>query len=211
MNSSRLLWQDQLARGTRQLEIELRGWQIGRLLDYLELLQRWNKAFNLTAVRDPAQMVPRHLLDSLSIAPWVVGERLLDVGTGAGLPGIPLAILNPDMHCTLLDSNGKKTRFVRQVVMELDLGNVEVVQERIEDHVCPSPYPLITARAFASLVDLVNLTDRLLASGGVLLAMKGVLPLQEVRSLERLGGRLDQHRLSVPQVEGQRHLIRLVK
>lgn len=219
MSQHRVLWQDQLARGAVEMGLKLSGLQFGRLLDYLALLLKWNKAFNLTAVRDPSAMVPRHVLDSLSIAPWVEGicrldgvaMRLLDVGTGAGLPGIPLAILDPDLQCTLLDSNGKKTRFVKQVILELKLDNVTIVQSRLQDYVVEEPFDLITARAFSSLGELVNLTDRLLARGGVLLAMKGTVPVAEIASLKANGGSLEVHGLQIPQLDGERNLIRLIK
>jgi len=144
-----------------------------RLLDYLELLVRWNAAYNLTAVRDPEQMVERHLLDSLAVAPLVCGDTLADLGSGAGLPGIPLAILEPARQHVLIDSNGKKTRFLREAVRTLELANVRVEQVRVED--ARGQYDCITARAFAPLAQMLRAGGHLLAPDGVWLALKGML------------------------------------
>jgi 16S rRNA (guanine527-N7)-methyltransferase len=148
------------------------------LLDYLELLARWNAVYNLTAVRDPAEMVERHLLDSLAVAPFVRGDSLADVGTGAGLPGIPLAILARERQHVLIDSNGKKTRFLREAVRTLELANVRVEQVRVED--ARGQYDCITARAFARLSEMLELGGHLLAPNGTWLALKGVLKKEEI-------------------------------
>lgn len=177
---------------------------------YIGLLDKWNAAFNLTAVRDPAQMVSRHVLDSLSIAPRLHGARLLDVGTGAGLPGIPLAIEQPERTFVLLDTNGKKTRFVTQAVLELGLGNVTVVKSRVEDYRPEAGFDAIVSRAFASLADFVTLTRHLLAPGGVWLAMKAGLGAEERAALPagvRLAG---EYRLEVPGGAAARQLVELV-
>lgn len=149
-----------------------------RLLDYLELLTRWNTAYNLTAVREPGEMVTRHLLDSLAVAKLVRGDSLADLGTGAGLPGIPLAILAPERQHTLIDSNGKKVRFLREAVRALALTNVHVEQSRVED--ARGQYDCITARAFATLGDMLRLGGHLLAPNGAWLALKGQLTKDEI-------------------------------
>jgi 16S rRNA (guanine527-N7)-methyltransferase len=196
-----------LRKGLDALGLALDPAAIGRLLAYVALLDHWNRAYNLTAVRDPAEMVPRHLLDSLAILPWVRGPRLADVGTGAGLPGIPIAIARPDVAVTLLDSNGKKARFCRHAAMELGLPNVVVVQARIEDHRPPEPPTTVTARAVADLPGLVAATRHLLTAGAQLLAMKGVPPADEIADLRARGLAVVVHRLAVPGVEGERHLV----
>lgn len=154
-----------------------------RLIAFLVLLQRWNRAFNLTAVRDPLDMVPRHLLDSLSVLPWVRRDPVLDAGTGPGLPGIPLAIARPELRFTLIDSNGKKTRFVRQAVMSLGLANVEVVQCRLEAYRPEQKFATIVARAVASVAELRDACAHLAAHDARLLALKGRLAEQELSDL----------------------------
>ncbi|HZW51313.1 MAG TPA: 16S rRNA (guanine(527)-N(7))-methyltransferase RsmG [Rudaea sp.] len=149
-----------------------------RLLDYVELLTRWNAAYNLTAVRAPDEMVTRHLLDSLAVAKLVRGDSLADLGTGAGLPGIPLAILAPERQHTLIDSNGKKVRFLREAVRTLGLANVQVQQSRVED--ARGQYDCITARAFATLGEMLRLGGHLLAPDGIWIALKGRLSKEEI-------------------------------
>lgn len=149
-----------------------------RLLDYVELLARWNATYNLTAVREPGEMVTRHLLDSLAVAKLVSGDSLADLGTGAGLPGIPLAILAPERRHTLIDSNGKKVRFLREAVRTLGLANVQVQQSRVED--ARGQYDCITARAFATLGDMLRMGGHLLAPDGVWIALKGQLSKDEI-------------------------------
>lgn len=199
-----------LDRGLRQLELNLPAEAAPRLLAYVELLQHWNRAYNLTAVRDPLQMIPRHLLDSLAILPFLQlapGARLIDVGSGAGLPGIPLAIACPQLSITLLDSNGKKTRFLRQALAELGLDNVSVVQERVERYHPGQPYDAVTCRAFAALPDILNGCAHLLRPGGRVLAMKGMLPGQELSQLPKGFNVLACEVLRVPDLEGERHLL----
>jgi 16S rRNA (guanine527-N7)-methyltransferase len=175
-----------------------------RLLDYLELLSRWNAVYNLTAVRDPTDMVERHLLDSLAVAPFVRGDSLADLGTGAGLPGIPLAILNPDRQHVLIDSNGKKTRFLREAVRTLALANVRVEQSRVED--ARGHYDCITARAFATLGEMLTLGGHLLAPNGVWLALKGLLKKEEILSLPAGFVVADVKPLAVPGLGAARHV-----
>ncbi len=201
------LWREQLQKGLAEMDISLSDSQQQKLLDYLALLLKWNRAYNLTAVRDPKEMVPRQLLDSLSILPFIQGQRILDVGTGAGLPGIPLAIALPDSSFTLLDSNGKKTRFVQQARMELRLENVVVVQGRVEDHKPDEGYHTITCRAFAALPKIMELTRHLAAAGAQLVAMKGTAPEEEITPLEQSGLSAEIKPLQLPMTEGERHAI----
>jgi 16S rRNA (guanine527-N7)-methyltransferase len=199
-------WSDQLESGLAEMGLELGQPRQQTLLEYLALLMKWNSSYNLTAIRDPEEMVARQLLDSLSILPLVQGGRILDVGTGAGLPGIPLAICMPDADFTLLDSNGKKTRFVRQAKLELGLNNLEVEQMRVEQLAAAQGFDTITCRAFAALPKIVALTSGLLAPRGILLAMKGTVPEEEVAGLRRSGSEVEIVRLQVPR-SGERHAI----
>ncbi len=197
---------DELAQGAAAMRLALSPAQQRALLGYLGMLIRWNGVYNLTAVRDPLLMVRRHLLDSLSILPWVDTGPVLDIGTGAGLPGLPLAVARPDLEFTLLDTNGKKIRFVRQAAGELALENVEVVKARIEAFERPGYYPRITSRAFATLADMVKGSAHLLAPGGCWLAMKGAAPHAEVRDLP-VGLDATIEPLLVPGEVGARHLV----
>ena len=178
------------------------------LLAYLALLRRWNATYNLTAIRDPAQMVTLHLLDSLAMAAHVHGlASLADLGTGPGLPGIPLAIVQPQLQVALVESNGKKARFLRQAVRTLGLRNAQVVESRIEAVDRPGAFAAITARALATLPQIIALGGHLLAPQGRLLAMKGVLPMEEVAALPPPWRLLAQHRLAVPGLDAERHLL----
>lgn len=198
---------EKLAQGLAALSLNLDGNVQRQLIDYLHLLVKWNRAFNLTAVRQPEQMVTRHLLDSLVIGPYLHGPRILDVGTGAGLPGIPLAAAYPDYHFTLLDSNGKKIRFVTQAVAELGLANVDVVQSRVEAYQPGSRFNTITARAYSSVEELLKQTSALLADAGQYLIMKGAYPLAEIEALPD-GYVLEAiHPLQVPNLDAERHLL----
>jgi 16S rRNA (guanine527-N7)-methyltransferase len=197
----------QLLDGIAALGLALPAEAPARLLDYLALLQRWNTAYNLTAVRDPAQMVTRHLLDSLAIAPFVQGDTLADLGSGAGLPGIPLAIAAPRRLVTLVDANGKKARFLREAARALDLANVHVAQQRVED--VTGCFDCITARAFASLADMLAWGGRLLAGNGRWLAMKGRYPDDELAALPPDFRLRAAHRLRVPGLDAERHLLAL--
>ena len=178
------------------------------LLAYLDLLARWNRAYNLTAVRDPREMVSRHLLDSLAMNAHLDGiATLADLGTGPGLPGIPLAIARPGLRVTLVEANGKKARFLREAVRTLGLGNAEVAESRIEALDRPGAFDAITARALATLPQILEFGGHLLAPGGKLLAMKGARPDEEIAALPR-GWRLETlHRLAVPGLDGERHLV----
>ena len=200
-------WEQQLEQGLQEMEIDLSAGQLQQLLGYLTLLQKWNRRFNLTAVRHPGEMVSRQLLDSLSIIDLLRGSCVLDVGSGPGLPGIPLAIARPEVHFTLLDSNGKKARFMEQARMELGLGTVTVVRDRVEVFQPPALFDTITSRAFASLRKMVELTPHLLTEGGRYLAMKGAVPREEIEAMEEMGGQLTIQSLAVPGNQGERHAI----
>ena len=177
-----------------------------RLLDYLALLDRWNRTYNLTAIRDPREMVGKHLLDSLSMWPHVRDGRLADLGTGPGLPGIPLALARPGLQVTLVESNGKKTRFLREVVRQLGLGNVRVLEARAEAVDEPGTFDQLTARAMDTLAGILQVGGHLLAPDGRLLAMKGQRPDAEIAALPP-GWRVESvQRLDVPGVDGERHL-----
>jgi len=195
----------ELVYGLEKLGLDTTDFQRNALLEYLNLLLKWNKVYNLTAVRDPLKMVTRHLLDSLSIAPWCIGQRLIDVGTGAGLPGIPLAILYPNKHVHLLDSNSKKTRFLVQVKSALGLNNICVHHARVESFIPSERYDVVLSRAFASLADMVSSCENLLNKSGQFLAMKGALLESDLASLTDYT--VDVHKLIVPALDEQRHLI----
>jgi 16S rRNA (guanine527-N7)-methyltransferase len=197
--------QDQLERGVAALGLALPAGAVQRLLDYRALLERWNAAYNLTAVRDPAEQVTRHLLDSLAILPYVQGDTLADLGTGPGLPGIPLAIAAPGRQVLLVDSNGKKVRFLREAIRALKLEGVQAVQSRVED--VPGQFDCITARAFASLADMLAWGGRLLAPRGVWLAMKGQAPDEELPGVPAGFAVRAVHALAVPGLAARRHLV----
>ena len=199
--------EQQLAEGLRTLGIELSAEVQAQLLAYAAFLEKWNRTYSLTALRDPTLAVSHHLLDSLAIMPYVNASTLLDVGSGGGQPGIPLAIARPDLAVTLLDSNGKKTAFLQQAVIELELKNVRVVTARVEEFRPATLFAAITSRAFAELVDFVGLTRHLLASSGEWLAMKGQRPDAEMNKLPAGVSVTAVHRLDVPGVDGERHLV----
>ncbi|MCG6656683.1 16S rRNA (guanine(527)-N(7))-methyltransferase RsmG [Halomonas campisalis] len=199
---------ERLDQGLDALSIVVEAPQRERLLALLALLHKWNRAYNLTAVRSPDEMVARHLLDSAAVLPFVGDEPLLDVGAGPGLPGLVLAILRPELAVTLLDSNGKKVRFQRQAVMELELANVTPVQARVEAFAPPGDgYGQVISRAFANLGDFVRLTAHLPAPGGRWLAMKGPGADDELAGLPEEVAVSERHVLSVPFTEGRRQLL----
>ncbi|MDD2047212.1 MULTISPECIES: 16S rRNA (guanine(527)-N(7))-methyltransferase RsmG [Pseudomonas] len=198
---------EELSTGARQLGVELSEAQHAQLLAYLALLIKWNKAYNLTAVRNPDEMVSRHLLDSLSVMPFIHSERWLDVGSGGGMPGIPLAILHPDKQVTVLDSNGKKTRFLTQVKLELKLDNLTVIHKRVEEFQPAQPFSGIVSRAFSSMENFTNWTRHLGDEQTQWLAMKGLHPADELVALPA-DFRVDSEQaLTVPGCQGQRHLL----
>jgi len=200
-----------LSEGLRQLSLAqtLDNKQQDTLIKYIELLNKWNKAYNLTAVRKPEQMVVRHLLDSLSISPFIQGKKILDVGTGAGLPGIPLAILFPERDFTLLDSNSKKTRFVVQASSELELPNVDVVQSRVQEFQSADGFDTVITRAYSAIGNMVEQTAHLLLNDGIFLAMKGVNPTTEIEELATKYIVKENHAIAVPGLEEERHLLEI--
>ncbi len=173
---------------------------------YVGLLDKWNKAYNLTSVRDPNEMLVRHILDSIIVAPYLQGSRFIDVGTGPGLPGIPLAIVCPESHFTLLDSLGKRVRFLRQVQHELKLDNVTPVQSRVEAFPAEPPFDGVISRAFASLNDMVSWCHHLPAANGHY-ALKGLAQKEEMESLPEGYDIVEVIELHVPRLEGERHLV----
>ena len=203
--SDRESLRQRLCAGVSELQLALDDAAIGQLLDYVELLQRWNAAYNLTAVRDPAEMVTRHLLDSLAILPHVHGATLADLGRGAGLPGIPLAIAAPEREILLVDSNGKKARFLREAVRKLGLTHTRVAESRVEN--VEGTFECITARAFASLGEMLARGGHLLAPEGRWLALKGRYPEDELAALPE-GFRVEEIvALRVPGLDAERHLV----
>lgn len=199
----------ELSAGLAILGLEFSVTACQRLLAYLHFLEKWNRTFSLTALRDPLQAISYHLLDSLAILPYLPSKAssLLDVGSGGGQPGLPLAIARPELSVSLMDSNHKKTAFLTQAVIELGLPHVQVITARVEAWKTAVPYHVITARAFTSLADLVRLSRHLLAPGGVWLAMKGQHPAAEIAKLPADFVVLAVHRLEVPGVDGERHLV----
>jgi len=187
--------------------ISLSDQQKEQLVAYVGLLDKWNKAYNLTSVRDPQQMLVRHILDSIVVAPHLKGERFIDVGTGPGLPGIPLAIVLPQAHFTLLDSLGKRVRFLRQVQHELGLSNITPVQSRVEVFPSEPPFDGVISRAFASLQDMVNWCHHLPSAQGQFYALKGVRPDDEIASLPAGFRLVAVEALKVPELDGERHLV----
>ncbi|QAU24545.1 16S rRNA (guanine(527)-N(7))-methyltransferase RsmG [Dyella sp. M7H15-1] len=198
--------QTRLEQGIEALGLRLSADAVPRLLDYQVLLERWNGTYNLTAIRDPAEMISRHVLDSLAILPYVQGNSLADLGTGPGLPGIPLAIVAPGRQVLLVDSNGKKVRFLREVIRSLKLEGVRALQSRVED--VEGQFDCITARAFASLADMLVWGGHLLAPQGIWLAMKGKAPDEELPGVPDGFTVRGIHTLNVPGLgAAERHLV----
>ncbi|EKO3980088.1 16S rRNA (guanine(527)-N(7))-methyltransferase RsmG [Vibrio fluvialis] len=191
-----------------QTDLEVSEHQREQLVGYVELLNKWNKAYNLTSVRDPMEMMVKHILDSIVVSPLLVGECFIDVGTGPGLPGIPLAIMNPEKSFVLLDSLGKRIRFIKQVLHELKIANVTPVQSRVEDYDGEEGFDGVLSRAFASITDMVEWCHHLpRAHTGVFLALKGLLPQEEIAQLPEWCSVTDIKALNVPELEGERHLV----
>lgn len=204
---------NQLLRGAVEMSVALNDSQIEKLLAYVREFEKWNKAYNLSAVRDIRQMVARHLLDSLSVVPWFTANkkfsaaRVIDVGTGGGLPGIPLAIMFPEQQFTLLDSNGKKTRFLFHVKTLLGLTNVTVENRRVEEFKPEQKFDAVISRAFASLQDMTEGCAHMLAPGGIFLAMKGLFPQDELAPIADKVDLIESVKLLVAETEGERHLL----
>jgi 16S rRNA (guanine527-N7)-methyltransferase len=199
--------ESQLSAGIAALGLTLPDGAEQKLLAYLALLDKWNRVYNLTAVRDAERMVSHHLLDSLAAVPYFLGESVLDVGSGGGLPGIPLAIARPDVQVTLIDSIAKKTAFLLQAKAELGLANLNVVTSRVEDFRPETGFDVITSRAFSDLKEFVTLSRHLLKPGGCWLAMKGLYPNEEIALLPAGVKVSADHPLVVPGLEASRHLI----
>ncbi len=197
---------DRLDAGLRSLSVDVSAGQVESLIAFLVLIQKWGKAYNLTAIREMSEAIDLHLLDSLTVSPFLDGGRVMDVGTGAGLPGIPLAIVHPDKRFVLLDSSAKKVRFVRHAIMELGLANVEAVASRVEDYRPSVGFDLVLARAFSSLSEIRTMVAHLLGSEGRVLALKGQYPRGEVEALQ---GAVDVrvHALAIPGLAVERHLV----
>jgi 16S rRNA (guanine527-N7)-methyltransferase len=197
----------ELARELAVPGLALTGAQTATLDRYLDLLEKWNRVYNLTAIRDRSRMVTHHLLDSLAVLPHLRGPHVLDVGSGAGLPGIPIAIAGPSLRVTLLESNHKKSAFLTQAVAELQLANAAVVTERVEAWQTDQRFDTIVSRAFAELGEFVTLSGRLLAPGGILAAMKGVHPFEEIERLPQGFAVQQVIPLHVPGLDAERHLV----
>ena len=197
----------ELGRGIEALGLALNAAQQSALLQFLVLLEKWNRVYNLTAIREIGKMVGAHLLDSLAVLPHLPVRRVLDVGSGAGLPGIPIAIARPDWEAVLLDSNHKKVAFLRQAVADLALANASVACERVETWRAEQGFEVIISRAYAEIAEFVQQSAHLLAPGGVFAAMKGVHPYEEI---ERLPGEFrvrEVIELHVPGLDAARHLV----
>jgi 16S rRNA (guanine527-N7)-methyltransferase len=201
-----------LQNGVTDLKLEMTEEQQAMLLDYLALLNKWNSVYNLTAVRDPMEMMTLHVLDSLAAVPAFEGvQNVLDVGAGGGLPGMVLAISRPDMKVSMIDTVHKKTAFLTQVKAELGLGNVTVYTKKVQDLQVKTPFDVITSRAFADLSDFVNWSGHLLAEGGRFIALKGTAPAEERERLPEPWKVSDLKALQVPGLEAERHLVFIEK
>ncbi|MBR6026733.1 MAG: 16S rRNA (guanine(527)-N(7))-methyltransferase RsmG [Neisseriaceae bacterium] len=199
--------QQLITDGLSSLNLSLSNQQQACLLEYVSLLSKWNNTYNLTALRDDTQIISHHILDSLTLTFFMDSTlTLLDVGSGGGMPGIPVAIVRPDVQVTVLDANSKKTSFLQQAIIELGLNNVTVVNERVESwH--SSRFDTITSRAFAQLGDFVKMTEHLILDNGIWLAMKGVYPYEEIMSLPE-NVKVDAvHSVNVPNLDAQRHIV----
>ncbi|NUW69120.1 16S rRNA (guanine(527)-N(7))-methyltransferase RsmG [Vibrio coralliilyticus] len=191
-----------------QTTLEVSDIQRDKLVGYVEMLNKWNKAYNLTSVRDPSDMLVKHILDSIVVSSHLQGQRFIDVGTGPGLPGIPLSIMNPDKEFYLLDSLGKRIRFIKQVLHELKIDNVTPIQSRVEEFQPQDKFDGVLSRAFASMVDMVEWCHHLpKAQTGCFMALKGQLPQDEIDQLPDWCSVTDIKALQVPELEGERHLV----
>lgn len=198
---------EKLRQLVAQTSLQLSEQQLQQLVQYVQLLDKWNSAYNLTSVRDPMEMLVKHIMDSLAVAPFIKGQRIIDVGTGPGLPGIPLAICFPDKEFTLLDSLGKRIRFLNQVKLQLGLKNVTPLQSRVEDHQPDPGYDVVLSRAFASLSDMIGWCAHLPAADGQFLAMKGAQAAEEIAALPDFVKVVANETLLVPELTGQRFLV----
>lgn len=200
---------ERLTKLVAQAGLQLSQLQLQQLMQYVQLLDKWNSAYNLTSVRDPNEMLVKHIMDSLVVAPHLHGQRIIDVGTGPGLPGVPLAICCPDKEFTLLDSLGKRIRFLNQVKLQLGLKNIQPVQSRVEEH--HEKYDSVISRAFASLADMLHWCQHLPVADGQFLAMKGAQAQEEIAALPDFVKVVGNVELTVPELVGQRYLLVLEK
>lgn len=190
-----------------QTELQVTEQQLDQLIGYVQLLHKWNKAYNLTSVRDPNEMLVKHIMDSIVVSQYLDGERYIDVGTGPGLPGVPLAIMCPDKSFTLLDSLGKRIRFIRQVIHELKITNVTAVQSRVEEFDPGEGFDAVLSRAFASMSDMVSWCHHLPKQGGQFFALKGQYNQEEAADLPDWCTVVEVKSLQVPDLDGERHLV----
>ncbi|WP_333608710.1 16S rRNA (guanine(527)-N(7))-methyltransferase RsmG [Arsukibacterium sp.] len=202
---------EQLRALVAQTELTLSEQQLQQCISYVQLLDKWNSAYNLTSVREPSDMLIKHVMDSLVVAPYLHGERFIDVGTGPGLPGVLLAIYYPDKHFILLDSLGKRIRFLNQVKLQLGLNNISPVQCRVEDHHPSVGYDGVISRAFASMTDMLHWCKHLPATDGRFFAMKGAAVQEEIAALPDFVKVIAIQPLQVPTLDAQRHLVELAK
>lgn len=200
---------ERLKQLVAKTSLQLTDLQLQQLVTYVQLLDKWNSAYNLTSVRDPQEMLVKHILDSIVVAPHLHGGSIIDVGTGPGLPGVPLAICCPDKSFTLLDSLGKRIRFLNQVKIQLKLNNIQPLQSRVEDHQPVAGYDSVVSRAFASMTDMVTWCRHLPGENGQFLAMKGAQVQEEIAALPDFVKVVDTIELQVPELVGQRYLVRL--
>jgi 16S rRNA (guanine527-N7)-methyltransferase len=203
--------QRQLGHLVDQSELKLTQDKIITLVAFVLLMQKWNKAYNLSSVRDPEQMLIRHIMDSLVVSPFIGVDRIADVGTGPGLPGIPLAIMFPEKQFTLIDSLGKRIRFIKQACYELNIQNVEAIEARVEDVKPDTGFDIVLSRAFASLADMLNWCEHLVAKNGEFLALKGQLHQDELAHVPSRFVVVDTKALAVPSLIGERHVVSIQK
>ncbi|MDD8060619.1 MULTISPECIES: 16S rRNA (guanine(527)-N(7))-methyltransferase RsmG [Shewanella] len=201
----------QLQTYLAEMKISATELQQKQLIGFVEMLAKWNKAYNLTSVRDPEQMLIRHIMDSLAVSPYLDGQRFIDVGTGPGLPGIPLAIMNPDKEFVLLDSLGKRIRFQKQVQFELKINNITSVESRVEAYQPEDKFDGVLSRAFASIQDMLSWCHHLPKENGIYYALKGQLSEQELQQMPPGFSLVDTIVLHVPKLDEQRHLLKITK
>ena len=201
----------QLSDYLAEMDISATELQQKQLVGFVEMLNKWNKAYNLTSVRSPEQMLIRHVMDSLVVSPYLEGQRFIDVGTGPGLPGIPLAILNPDKEFVLLDSLGKRIRFQKQVQFELKIHNFTSIESRVEAYQPEQKFDGVLSRAFASIADMLNWCHHLPKENGLFYALKRQLTAAEIAAIPAEFKLVDTITLEVPKLDEQRHLLKLVK
>ena len=198
-----------LRDGLEKMQLAISVQTQGRLLAFIALLAKWNKTFSLTAIDDPQQMVARHLLDSLSLVPYIRGPRLVDVGSGAGLPGIPLALALPDFEVVLLDSQTKKVRFMTQAIADLQIDNIVVAHTRVQDYHPQQMFDTVISRAFTSLIKFSDAASHLCQPKGCMLAMKGKFPAHELEEFKKTGRTVDVMPVEIPGLDAQRHIARI--